>query len=390
MTKVSVEKIGTGIGDSLRDCLETIDIPDIQGKCVLVKPNMGRVSSGTQGIVTSKPVIMAAVEYFLAQGASQVLLGDSPITGVDSITAFASAGITHDCMPAGSELTDMDADDPVSVDVPEGRLISSLKLCRTAAQADIIVSVPVMKTHMHSVVSLGLKNMKGCLYKKEKVTFHKLEGDTGGDKGLDIALSDMATVLLPDITIIDGTVGMEGFGPSSGETVHPGLLAAGTDCIATDTVGARLMGFDPLQIPSLRLCAERGLGTSDADSIQVIPENYLDYMTEFKPAPCSIDVEYEGIYVYDAGACSACLSTVVLFLRRYRDELVKLFGKEDIHIYIGDGNTVKDEKSTLLIGTCTSAHRGKGIFVQGCPPVASAIIEQIRNIQKSSRASSTE
>jgi uncharacterized protein (DUF362 family) len=69
-----------------------------------------------------------------------------------------------------------------------------------------------MKTHMHTRVTLSIKNMKGLLWRREKARFHQLQYDetiTQGDKELDIAISDMASVLLPRLAVIDGTVGME-------------------------------------------------------------------------------------------------------------------------------------------------------------------------------------
>ena len=381
--KVDVEQAVSGsLGSSLRRLLNSIDLPETAGKRILVKPNMGRIAPPLSGIVTTKEVIMETVLFFIEQGASEVLLGDSPITGVSSVEAFASAGITPRDMPPGSELIDMDSCGYTDIEVSSGKLISSLRVCTPAAEADCIVSVPVMKTHMHTVVSLGLKNMKGCLYRKEKIKFHKLDGSGLEEKALDTALADMAGVLLPDVTIIDGTVGMEGFGPSSGETVFPGLLIGSSDCIAADAVCAKLMGFDPREVPSLRLCAERGFGMIDTDEMEIIPGHYMDHAAVFTPAPCSIDVEYDGVYVYDSGACSACLSTVVLFLERYKDELADLFDNEDIHIYIGDRNDVQAGENNILIGRCTAGDKDKGIFIQGCPPVASAIIEQLRS-QKS-------
>jgi len=377
MAHVFVEKIDSfPPADAVAALLERVDMPSPAGKRVLVKPNMGRVAPNQSGVVTTREVICAVAAFFVSRGAS-VAVGDSPIVGVSSAEAFARAGITPETLPAGAELVDLDAFPPVTVPVPGGELVSSLRVCRPVAEADIVVSVPVMKTHMHTVVSLGLKNMKGCLYRKEKVKFHKLEGGRG-EKALDVALADMAGVLLPDLVVVDGSVGMEGFGPSSGRTVRPGLLVAGTDCIAVDAVAAELMGFSPGDVPSLRLCAGRGLGSIETTEMDVSPPDYLKYRVPFEPAPVSIDVEYEGVYLYEAGACSACLSTVFLFLKRHAREMKELYGGEDVHIYIGDKNSVREEGNVLLIGKCTAAAREKGVFIQGCPPVPSDIIERIR------------
>lgn len=384
MPTVVVEKIRNSPTAAVRRLLEKVALPDLSGKTVLLKPNMGRTVPNTSGIVASRAVIFAVIDYFLAAGVGKLILGDSPVIGVNSMEAFAKAGIVSEDMPEGAILLDLDAGKPAKMDIPQGWLIKELKVCAPVLKADYIVSLPVMKTHMHTVVSLGVKNMKGCLYRKEKVKLHKLEGKSNmKEKTLDIGISDLASALLPDLTIVDGTVGMEGFGPSSGETVTPGLLIAGTDSIATDAIASRLMGFNPRDIPSLRLCYERNLGEIDENKIEVIPPDYANYIIPFKPAPLSVDIEFEGIFVYDAGACSGCTSTLLLFLKRYEAELRNLFGKEKLHIYVGDKNKVVPRKNTILIGNCTGKNKDKGLFIQGCPPVASYILEELQKNRRS-------
>ncbi len=380
MVDAAVVKACPDVIGCLTGLLDTVGIPDLTGKTVLLKPNMGRIAHNESGIITSREVILAAADYFLAKHPGRLILGDSPITGYSSLDVFETAGITESILPEGVELVDFDKDKPVDVEVPHGEFISSIKVCAPVMEADYIVSIPVMKTHMHTVVSLGLKNMKGCLYRKEKVRFHQLEGESrSGDKSLDVAIADLATALLPDLTIVDGTVGMQGFGPSSGETVKPGLLVAGRNCISTDAVTASLMGFDPQSIPILRISSERGLGEIRTDMLDTEPADLSQFIFPFERAPFSINIKYDGIFVYDKGACSACLSTVLLFLQRYEQEVREIFGNDDeIHIYIGDTNDVVEHENNILIGRCTRKDREKGIYVPGCPPVASYILEKIK------------
>ena len=75
-----------------------------------------------------------------------------------------------------------------------------------------------MKMHMHTGVTLAVKNMKGCLWRKSKVDLHMLPPLPGhNEKTLDIAIADMSAILRPHLSIIDGTIGMEGLGPSAGK-----------------------------------------------------------------------------------------------------------------------------------------------------------------------------
>ena len=129
--------------------------------------------------------------------------------------------------------------------------------------------MPVAKTHMHTGVTLGIKNMKGCLYRHEKVKYHQLEylDKTYLEKTLDSAISDLASILLPDLTVIDGYIGMEGLGPSGGEPVKSDFAIASWNPMGADVFGCLLMGLNPSEIPHLRLISER-------QPYSIIPKNY--------------------------------------------------------------------------------------------------------------------
>ena len=107
----------------------------------------------------------------------------------------------------------------MEIAIPGGKVIQKVKVPSILKQFDFIISIPVMKTHMHTQVTLSIKNMKGLLWRREKARFHQLRCDekiTRGHRELDLAISEMASVLFPHLAIIDGTVGMEGMGPAYG------------------------------------------------------------------------------------------------------------------------------------------------------------------------------
>ncbi len=145
-----------------------------------------------------------------------------------------------------------------------------------------------MKTHMHTQVTLSLKNMKGLLWRREKARFHQLRFDetiTKGHKELDMAISEMASVLFPDLAIIDGTVGMEGMGPAYGTPKKMGIIVVGNNPLSADAVATRLMGFDPEKVPHLKLSAEKGLGEIQLKKVSIQPEDYLKWEAPFDPPP---------------------------------------------------------------------------------------------------------
>ncbi|MDP3013047.1 MAG: DUF362 domain-containing protein, partial [Candidatus Subteraquimicrobiales bacterium] len=236
--------------------------------------------------------------------------------------------------------------------------------------------VPVMKTHMHTRVSLSIKNMKGLLWRREKARLHHLRSNkkiTGVHKALDYAISEMATILFPHIAIIDGTVGMEGMGPAYGRPKEMGIVLVSRNPLSADAVAARLMGFNPENIPHLKLCSEMGLGGIQLQKISIKPKNYLKWENPFEPPPSEFSIPYPDVMVYDEGACSACLSTLIVFLKKYHSKLNPYY-LDDKKIHIGIGkNLDRCPEGTLLIGNCTSKKKKQGLFIQGCPPVASHI-----------------
>jgi len=231
-----------------------------------------------------------------------------------------------------------------------------------------------MKTHMHTGVTLSVKNMKGCLWRRSKTDLHMLNPIEGhSDRPLDIAIADMSVVLRPHLAIVDGIVGLEGLGPSAGSRKNFGVVVVSADPYAADSVSCHLMGRDASTIPHLRLGAERNLGEIRLERLRVSPENWKSLVQPFAEPPRELSLDFPGVRVLDENSCSACQSTLLMFLKRYGDNLFDYFGdKRPVEIAIGKGHKVL-QPGTLCLGSCTIQHRNVGPFVAGCPPVASAI-----------------
>jgi hypothetical protein len=247
-------------------------------------------------------------------------------------------------------------------------------VCADVFEHDLIVSVPVAKTHMHTGVTLAVKNMKGCLWRRSKVTLHMLSPVEGlSDKPLDIAICDMSRVLRPHLSIIDGTVGMQGLGPSAGTTKVLGAVLVGVDAYATDAVACALMGRRAELVPHLRLGAEQGLGIIDLARIDAFPPDWAAHADAFDEPPSNVAIDFPNVRVLDQNSCSACQSTLLMFLKRYGSSLFDYFPPEQpVTIAIGKGH-VSADPGTLCLGNCTAPHKHVGVFVPGCPPVVSAI-----------------
>ena len=347
-----------------------------KNKRVLLKPNVGRDVERETGVTTHPQVVAAAIDAFREAGA-EVAVGESPIAGVKMLSAFESSGITTAAEERNCPLIDMDAHPFVPIEIADGVAIQSLKLCKEVAEYDIIVSIPVMKTHMHTGVTLSVKNMKGCLWRRSKVDFHMLPQIPGHqEKPLDIAIADMASVLRPHLSIIDGTIGMEGLGPSAGKPKALGVILAGVDAFATDSIACELMGISARDVPHLRMGAQRGYGIIDIDKIRVSPENWKDVRSPFDLSPEKLSIEFPGITILDQQSCSACQSTLLMFLKRHGKKLRdNISDEKDIVIAIGKGH-IQVPDGTLCVGNCTERYKNCRAFIAGCPPVASEMLKE--------------
>ena len=366
-----------------RDVLEKIpfDFSLLEDKHVLIKPNAGRMVDPHLGINVSPEVVAGVVDFLLDRGVRNLFVGESPIMGVKALEALEKSGISPLVRERAVPLVDLDAADPLVIPIPSPKVIRELKVCREAWNADFIISVPVMKTHMHTQASLGIKNMKGCLYKREKVRLHQLPASEDAPppaKPLDMAIADLAKILTPDLTVIDGIVGQEGLGPSAGSPKKLGAVVCSMNCLGADSVAAELMGIDPASIHHLRLAfSEMREAGKILDQFNVYPEDYKQRSLPFAPPPEKISLEFENVRVEDRDSCSACLSTVLMFLRRYYEDFADYFSESSpLKLALGKGIGPQEE-GTVLIGNC-AAHRKAGcIFVKGCPPVASEILRAL-------------
>lgn len=368
---------GSGPYANTQQALQQVDLGPVRGKRVLLKPNAGRLAPPGSGITTHPDVMAAAIDAFREAGAD-VAVGESPIVGVDVQEAFRLAGIAQVAAERACPLIDMDRRRFVEVPVPEGRAIRSLRVCPEVLEFDFLVSVPVMKMHMHTGVTLAVKNLKGCLWRRSKVELHMLPPVEGcPHKPIDVAIADMSSVLRAHLAIVDGTVGMEGLGPSAGQPKPLDAVVVSADPFAADAVACRLMGTKAEGIPHLRIGADRGYGVIELDRIIATPEHWQDWASPFAPPPDNLTIKFPGVTVLDDRSCSACQSTLLLFLARYHDRLFDYFPSQGrVHFAIGKGHTEVPE-ATVCIGNCTSALRSSRIFVPGCPPVASQILAAI-------------
>jgi uncharacterized protein (DUF362 family) len=118
------------------------------------------------------------------------------------LDAFTRSGTSDVADRLGIDYIDLNRDDAVDVAIPGCYVMDRVKIAKTVVESDVIISVPVLKTHRRTIVTLSLKNMKGVMPSREKRKTHQL--------GLERAIVDLNTVVKPDFTVVDGLVGLGG------------------------------------------------------------------------------------------------------------------------------------------------------------------------------------
>ena len=355
---------------------------------VLIKVNTGFKGPAASGLCTHPETVRGLIRFFKDRHTKKIYVGDSSIVGTDSVEALKAAGIWDVCAQEGVECLNLDDSGMVEKEIPNHAIISRLKLSRLPFAVDRIISAAVMKTHMYATVTLSIKNMKGCLFQRDKTRLHRIKEappDIKKGKCLDYGICDLMKLIYPDYAVIDAVVAMEGFGPSGGNPVEMGLVMAGDDALATDLVAVQLMGMEPDAVPHLNLVREdRGF---DPETTIVEPADWRKYARRFMLASeHDLGLSYPNPKINEKGACSACHAAMVQFFRYHHQEFEDF---PPVTLFFGMDHDPSEFKvaechgeRVVLIGNCTAKFRhGDRPFCKGCPPVPSQIARTIHENQ---------
>ncbi|MEX0983740.1 MAG: DUF362 domain-containing protein [Actinomycetota bacterium] len=263
----------------LQDGLSAIGV-DVRGASVLLKPNLVEYDPGTS-INTDPRIVAAAVLAFRRLGAVAVTVGEGPGHRRDTMYVVERSGLADALRGVDAPFVDLNVDAVDAVPLSSSyTTLRELWLPRSVTRADIVVSMPKMKTHHWAGVTLSLKNCFGCvpsrIYGWPKNVLHYA--------GIDGSILDVAAAVRPDLAIVDGIVAMEGNGPISGTPVSLGAIVVADDPVAADVVSAGIMGMDPERIAYLAE-AGRFLGQSDRDRITMRGEDPSGLTMRLAPAP---------------------------------------------------------------------------------------------------------
>ena len=376
--KVAIVKSGGDAAESLRSVVQhalgLLDSPleDIDGgSTVVIKPNITANNiSWRQGIVTNPNLVRAIVEIVAERNPRRILIAEAIAVGLDVKKAFSFLKYDIIARDTGAQLIDLYDEEFVEVPVSGSEFHSTLQIAKTILEADYLINVPVMKTHVAAGISVCMKNLMGTISAEQKKKFHFF--------GVAESVTDLNSVVKPQLCIVDGTVAGEGDGPMANTPVGFQTILAGTDSRIVDTICAKVMGFEPSEIEILNTCNDRW-GSLDPADVKVVGETIDQIARPFKHAAECVKPP-EGIECAEGGACAACTGVLELALERARqmDILEKL---KPLRIVCGpDSGPPDDGENVLVVGKCLS-HLGKcGRFVPGCPPQVFLVTDEMREM----------
>ncbi|NWF92872.1 MAG: DUF362 domain-containing protein [Syntrophaceae bacterium] len=234
-----------------------------RGDRVLLKPNLLSGKPPERAVTTHPSIIKGVIQMVKEEGGFP-LLGDSPAMG-STTGAAEKSGIKRIADTLGCPIVEFNR--PVVPAERKGRIFKNIEIDQAVFEADVIINLPKWKTHAQMLLTLGVKNLFGCIPGTRKALWHLKAGEDS--RIFARMLVDIYQIVQPSLTILDGIVGMEGNGPGSGNPIPLGLILASRDPLCLDQVVCDLLGIPRKSLLTNRVAFEQGLGR---DEIEVVGE----------------------------------------------------------------------------------------------------------------------
>jgi uncharacterized protein (DUF362 family) len=266
MVKVSIVKSER---PDVKTSLDLIGFKPGKYELVALKPNLCSPKPYYSGATTDLRLLEEVIKIFKKRAKELVVIESNGFSATAEEAAEKS-GILDVCNYFEVPLVNLSNDIliPVRGDL---KALQNTKIPRTYLKADFIVNLPVMKTHIQTFVSLGLKNMLGVVPDRKSAYHSKLSD----------AICDISKIRKPDLTVMDGIIGMEGDGPIDGTPKKMDLVLASEDVLALDTTACRIMKINPVHVDHLQKAAYYGIGEGNLRKIEVVGEKVEDVWSRF-------------------------------------------------------------------------------------------------------------
>ncbi len=239
----SYDKANDAVSALLRDA--GFPLNDLAGKSVIVKPNLLSDKEPDRAVTTHPEVVRPILRALKAAGAVPSV-ADSPCSATKLEKVWEKTGFKSLCKEEDVELVNAEKAGSTKMSF-EG---TSYSIAQPFMDADAIVNVPKLKTHVLTSMTAGVKNLYGTIPGYQKAQLHKRFPDAHSFSRL---LADIHKNCTPVFNVLDAVTGMHGEGPSSGEKYDFGFVAAAPSAVALDFALAKLLKMKPAAIPYLPL-----------------------------------------------------------------------------------------------------------------------------------------
>ena len=277
------------VTEALNKIKQDIEKDKVKDKSVLIKPNLVSVSKLLA--VTHVDAVRGVIDFIKDFEPKKIIIAEGTGGTFKAYENFGYDKLTEEY--DNIELADVNADSYVEIKflTMEGDE-RPVNLSRTVAEADFVVSVARAKTHDHTTCTLTLKNLQGCIPRKQQVLTHGAPHEFHGEppelatKSNNILARNIVTLvkrIKPALGVIDGIVAMEGDGPGGGDPVDLGVVVASSDVLAADTVMVEIMGFDSKNTGYIYYADKVGIGEGKIENIEVVGDKIADVRKELKP-----------------------------------------------------------------------------------------------------------
>ncbi|MDC7227748.1 MAG: DUF362 domain-containing protein [Spirochaetales bacterium] len=376
-TRKDLETVKAMVLKSL-DLIGGLDKVVGKAKNVIVKPNLVEVPFESTGgsVVTDPRVLEAVIEILKEYGVEKVVVAEGKSVNLKHISsgpkqAFEDAGLGEIIRRAGGETLGWDEEPFVSVPNPNGEVLAEVNVPKSILDADLFINLPKLKTHGQTEVTCGIKALQGVYSVEDKVQFHT--------EAFPWKMVEMLRVAKPHLTIVDGLICGEHFGPIYTEPVKMDLVVSSEDVVSIDAVISEIMGIKAYEVPITRLADTEGIGNGKMENIEVRGESVDSVMKYFDRAFLWNPIGYhKNIRIFAGDAGRFTLAQLGATVRRL--ELEGLIDDlEEICVIVGHGAPipVRDYKNVYVIGDSAADHpwRDRALgFIPGSPPLPSVQI----------------
>lgn len=299
IARIKNDRVGYAVEEAI-DLLGGIETVARDKGRILLKPNLVAESPA----FTTKPSVVRTLAELMKRAGKEVLIGEGSAAGSgfnvrDGVTyrtrnreildgmqqyVFDTLGYTDLARSLGTPLLNLHSGELADVDVTNGLAFDSIRLHHALTEIDLLCSVPMMKTHVLATVTLGMKNLiglyPGTVYYSVRSWMHE-QAAHAHSPGIAFEIVDMVRANKLGLVVVDGSMAMEGDGPTGGSLVKMDLIVAGTNPLATDMIAANIMGFEPHEVPTFTWANRVGMRPTGVGDIEVRGERLADVRRPF-------------------------------------------------------------------------------------------------------------